>query len=193
MKGWANWKAFMESTKMKTKCSDIEQLENLWQCVTEEDKTCKSPAFVICEGNAHIHTHVPNQGYSKVAAYHWKWKTEYFFQVITDCNSEEKHQMCVMGGWKGRKITAGILLNSQQNSKPLLMCGASKCSVVTQAFTLWLIMAYRWHVQVIQLIIIYKTTSLVQAASNEPSYCCGFRKKLLFFIMILFCHLYYFF
>uniref|UniRef100_A0A3Q1HC17 SRCR domain-containing protein n=1 Tax=Anabas testudineus TaxID=64144 RepID=A0A3Q1HC17_ANATE len=54
---WMDWKGFKEpnSKKMTIKCSDIEsEIDNLWQCVTQESPTCQRPASVICQGYERI-------------------------------------------------------------------------------------------------------------------------------------------
>lgn len=56
------WKEFKDSNskKMGVKCStDTEnEIDNLWQCVTQELPTCTNPASVICQGKTHLNTGV---------------------------------------------------------------------------------------------------------------------------------------
>ncbi|XP_058498234.1 scavenger receptor cysteine-rich type 1 protein M160 [Solea solea] len=47
---WMIWKEFTKSRKMKLDCGNIQPLNNLWQCVTQESTECKHPASVICTG-----------------------------------------------------------------------------------------------------------------------------------------------
>nr|XP_043895017.1 scavenger receptor cysteine-rich type 1 protein M160 isoform X2 [Solea senegalensis] len=47
---WMIWKEFRTSRKMKLDCGNIQSLNNLWQCVTQELTECKHPASVMCTG-----------------------------------------------------------------------------------------------------------------------------------------------
>ncbi|XP_070825415.1 scavenger receptor cysteine-rich type 1 protein M130 [Chaetodon trifascialis] len=45
------WKRSKSSGKMmKIQCTDIEHLDNLWQCVTQQSDSCSNPASVTCTG-----------------------------------------------------------------------------------------------------------------------------------------------
>uniref|UniRef100_UPI0037E72D19 scavenger receptor cysteine-rich type 1 protein M130 n=1 Tax=Semicossyphus pulcher TaxID=241346 RepID=UPI0037E72D19 len=44
------WKRFESSKKMKLKCLDTANLDDLWHCAKPETKSCQKPASVICTG-----------------------------------------------------------------------------------------------------------------------------------------------
>ncbi|XP_035863944.1 scavenger receptor cysteine-rich type 1 protein M160-like [Sander lucioperca] len=47
-----NWMDERKFTNPKTiNCSDLQKIDNLWQCVTEESRSCNNPASVICTGH----------------------------------------------------------------------------------------------------------------------------------------------
>ncbi|KAF1390871.1 hypothetical protein PFLUV_G00062580 [Perca fluviatilis] len=52
-KDWMVLNKFQETTtkKMTIKCSGFGKIDNLWQCVTGESRSCKKPASVICTGH----------------------------------------------------------------------------------------------------------------------------------------------
>ncbi|XP_041802231.1 antigen WC1.1 [Chelmon rostratus] len=45
---WVVWKGSKSSKNMMIHCTDIKNLDNLWQCVTQESESCSNPASVIC-------------------------------------------------------------------------------------------------------------------------------------------------
>ncbi|XP_063739972.1 scavenger receptor cysteine-rich type 1 protein M160 [Eleginops maclovinus] len=50
-KPWMPSTGFKQSKKISVKCSDIEDLTDLWQCETKELRSCQTPATVICSGH----------------------------------------------------------------------------------------------------------------------------------------------
>ncbi|XP_034733491.1 antigen WC1.1 [Etheostoma cragini] len=48
---WMVWDKFRDWKKMTIKCSGLKNIDNLWQCVTEESYSCQTPAAVICTGH----------------------------------------------------------------------------------------------------------------------------------------------